>query len=145
MREITLGRRQAQDDLECLEEEELSDLLEEMAGYIGWRIIYFNSLEDIVSYAIAENITDDAIQDDRMSVFLAEMTYSGKCRVLINLYGQIIEYCDVKYTVEDLTELEKLLVECGKRRNEYAHANWIDLRARGHPLKGPLSRDRLPR
>jgi hypothetical protein len=125
MSEITLGRRQAQDDLEYLDEEELSEALEEMSRYIGWVVIYFNSLEGIVSFAITELVSHDAIQDDRMSVFLAEMQYSGKCRALINLYGQIIEYCDVKSTVEDLTGLENLLVECGKRRNEYAHADWI--------------------
>lgn len=128
MNEITLGRRQAQDDLECLDdEEELREALEEMSRYIGWVVIYFNSLEGIVSFAIAELISHDAIQDDRMSVFLAEMQYSGKCRALINLYGQIIGYGDVKYTVKDLTEIENLLVECGKRRNEYAHADWIGM------------------
>ncbi len=127
MREITLERRQAQGDLECLDEEELENVLEEMSRYIGWVVIYFNSLEGIISFAIAEIVTDDAIQDDRMSVFLAEMQYSGKCRALINLYGQMIEYAEGKYTVEDLTELENLLVECGKRRNEYAHADWIGL------------------
>jgi len=125
MREITLGRRQAQDDLECLDEEELEDVLEKMSRYIGWVVIYFNSLEGIISFAIAEIVSHDAIQDDRMSVFLAEMQYSGKCRALINLYGQMIEYAEGKYTVEELTELENLLVECGKRRNEYAHADWI--------------------
>ena len=126
MNEITLGRRQAQDELECLDdEEELEDALEEMSRHIGWVVIYFNSLEGIVSFAISELLGHDALQDDRLSVFLAEMSYSSKCRALINLYGQLINEGLVKYTVDELTDIENLLIDCGKRRNEYAHADWI--------------------
>jgi len=40
----------------------------------------------------------------------------------------MIESAEVKFTHTDLNELEKMLLECSKRRNEYAHADWIGLK-----------------
>lgn len=129
MSEITLGRQQASEDFESLEEEELRNYLEEISSYIGWIIIYFNSLEDLVSFAIADLMTHDPYQDERIHVFLAEMQYSQKCRTLMNLYGQTIDCCNGNIPSRDeLLEIEKSLFECGKRRNEYAHADWVGSR-----------------
>jgi len=46
----------------------------------------------------------------------------------MHLYGQLIESGSVTYTHEDLNELEKVLIECAKRRNEYAHADWTGVK-----------------
>jgi hypothetical protein len=120
--------RQAEEEFESLDsEEDLAKYLEELAPRIGWIIIYFNSLEDGVARCIREAILRDPVQDERVDVFLAEMLFSGKCRALVHLYGQLIESGCVKYTQDDLTKLEETLVECARRRNEYAHADWIGL------------------
>lgn len=60
------------------------------------------------------------------------MQFAGKCRALIHLYGQMIESGTVKLTQDDLKRLEELLNECAKRRNEYAHADWIGLKKEGY-------------
>jgi len=129
MTERTLSGRQADDELECVEsDEELEAYLETIVPYIGWIIVFFNSLEDSVSDYIREAILRDPIQDERLDVFLSEMMFTGKCRALMHLYGQLIESGSVTYTHDDLNELEKLLIECAKRRNEYAHADWTGVK-----------------
>ncbi|WP_130538072.1 hypothetical protein [Thiomicrorhabdus indica] len=125
MNEIVCDRLKASENFEFLEEGELREYLEEVSSHIGWIIIFFNSLENIVSFAIADLMTHDPYQDDRIQVFLAEMQYSQKCRTLINLYGQALECCSGVPLREELIENEKLLFECAKRRNGYAHADWI--------------------
>jgi hypothetical protein len=129
MTERVFRRYESDDELEYLEsEEEFEEYLDAIAPYIGWVVIYFNSLEEHLADFIREAVLRDPIQDERLDVFLSEMQFAAKCRALIHLYGQMIESCAVKYTQQDLTELEKMLLECAKRRNEYAHADWIDLR-----------------
>lgn len=124
-----LSTPQADDELESLDSDyELLEYLDQLAPHIGWIVIYFNSLEDIVSLCIREAILRDPYQDERMDVFLSEMLFSAKCRSLIHLYGQLIESGGVKFTQAELTRLEETLIECSKRRNEYAHADWIGLR-----------------
>ncbi len=124
--ELQLSTRQAEEELETLDsEEELVDYLAELAPHIGWIVIYFNSLEDTVSQCIREAILHDPYQDERIDIFLSEMMFSAKCRSLIHLYGQLIESGGVKFTHNDLASLEETLLECSKRRNEYAHADWI--------------------
>ena len=124
-----LSTPQADDELESLDsDDELLKYLDQLAPHIGWIVIYFNSLEDIVSLCIREAILRDPYQDERMDVFLSEMLFSAKCRSLMHLYGQLIESGGVKFTQVELTRLEEMLIECSKRRNEYAHADWIGLR-----------------
>jgi hypothetical protein len=121
--------REAEEEFESLEsDEELFKYLDELASHIGWVMIYFNSLEDIVSQCIREAMLHDPFQDERIDVFLSEMLYASKCRSLLQLYGQLIESADVEYTQQDLNELEKLLIECASRRNEYAHGDWISMK-----------------
>ena len=61
-----------------------------------------------------------------VSVFLADMPYSKKVTALTKLYGQSIDYADSQLQ-EELAELEQRLLEAGRRRNQYAHANWSDV------------------
>jgi hypothetical protein len=129
MTERILRRYESDDELEYLEsEEEFEEYLETIAPYIGWIVIYFNSLEEHLADFIREAILRDPFQDERLDVFLSEMQFAAKCKALIHLYGQMIESSAGKCTQEELNELEKMLLECAKRRNEYAHADWIDLR-----------------
>ncbi|MCP3675672.1 MAG: hypothetical protein GY829_14540 [Gammaproteobacteria bacterium] len=129
MTELNLSKRDAEENLEYLEnEDDLDTMLDGMASQIGWIIIHYNSLETNIAFCISDMVSGDPFQDERITVFLAEMQYSGICRALINLYGQSISYGDIETNQEELKELEKNLVECGKRRNEYAHADWAGLR-----------------
>lgn len=111
--------------------DELFHKLVEITHYIGSVIIEFNALESIIEYLIAEQMMRSGDQDDRIYVFLSEMMYQGKSKALINLYGQIIEHCDVKITHDDLTKIEKRLQEAARIRNEYAHAHWQDISSNG--------------
>lgn len=119
-------------ELDYVGGEELDRYLEEIVPGIGWVIVYFNSLEDHISDFIREAILRDSFQDERLDVFLSEMMFAGKCRALIHLYGQMIEGKAVKFTHADLNTLEAMLFECSTRRNEYAHADWIGVRAEGY-------------
>jgi hypothetical protein len=40
----------------------------------------------------------------------------------------MIESFEVKVTQDELNKIEVMLTECAKRRNEYAHADWIGVR-----------------
>lgn len=127
MRERKLTTRQAE-DLEYVDEEELLRQLDKLASHIGWVIIYFNSLEDSVSFYLRELLLHDPFQDERLDVFLAEMLFAGKVRSLVHIYGQMAEGWGISVTHAEVAEIERTLVECAKRRNEYAHAHWIDMR-----------------
>jgi hypothetical protein len=128
MSEHTYPRSQAEDELEYVSDEELDAYLEVIVPYVGWIIVHFNSLEDHISDFIRQAVLRDPFQDTRLDVFLSEMTFAPKCRALLHLYGQMIETKSVKYTHGDLNVLEAMLLECSKRRNEYAHADWIGMK-----------------
>lgn len=133
MSEQHLSPRKAEETFESIDSDiELLSYLEELASKIGWIIIYFNSLDDGISQCIREAMLHDPYQDERMDVFLAEMSFSTKCRSLMHLYGQMIESAKIKFTQTDLNQLEGTLLECSKRRNEYAHADWIGLKKGGY-------------
>ncbi len=128
---IHLTLRQAE-ELDTVDESELTDYLSDLAPEIGWMIIYFNSLEDEVSGFIREAILRDALQDERMDVFLAGMPFSAKARALLDLYGQMIESAGLAVTRGDLREVDEMLTECATRRNEYAHADWVGMKRGGY-------------
>jgi hypothetical protein len=134
MSERTLSRNQAFDELEYVSEDELDAYLEQIVPSVGWIIVHFNSLEDHVSDFIRQVILRDPFQDERLDVFLAEMMFAGKCKALVHLYGQLIEGQSVKYTHTELNAVEEMLFECSRRRNEYAHADWIGVRKEGYVL-----------
>lgn len=115
-------------EFDYVEDEELADYLEALAPQIGWVVIFFNSLEDIVASCLRELMLHDPDQDERLDVFLAEMLFSAKSRALVHLYGQTIKDCGLKIAPQELIAIENLLVECGKKRNEYAHADWLGLK-----------------
>jgi len=132
MTDHNLSPREAEEKFESTDsDEELLSYLETLAPQIGWIVIYFNSLEDMVSQFIRDAMLHDSLQDERMDIFLSEMMFAAKCRSLMHLYGQMIEACSLKVTQADLKRLEEDLQECSKRRNEYAHADWIGLKKGG--------------
>lgn len=49
----------------------------------------------------------------------------------MDLYGQLISYKSGGKTDEELKDLARLLEECAKRRNEYAHADRLGVRKGG--------------
>lgn len=124
--------RNEDDDPEFVSGPELEEYLDSIVSSIGWVVVYFNSLEDHVSDFIREVVLRDPYQDVRLEPFLCEMGFSAKSRALIHLYGQMIEARSVKYTHDDLTAVETMLGECARRRNEYAHADWIGARQEGY-------------
>lgn len=128
---LYLTLRQA-DEMDAVDDSGLSDYLSDLAPEIGWIIIYFNSLEDEVSGCIRQAILRDALQDERMDVFLAGMLFSAKARALLDLYGQMIDSGGLEITHEDLRKVDVLLTECATRRNEYAHADWIGMKLDGY-------------
>lgn len=128
MRDLSLTLRETEEFETVESDEELGAYLEVIAPYIGWIVIYFNSLEDSLAANLREVFLRDPHQDERLDVFLAEMLFSGKCRALMHAYGQMISTGGFKLTHEDVTELENLLFECAKMRNEYAHADWIGMK-----------------
>lgn len=124
-----LTKRELDDAGDWVDDPELSAQLETIAPYIGYITIFFNSLEDLIGDFIRECILRDPSQDERLDVFLSDMQFAGKCTALMHLYGQVIEMSPPgKVSQTDLNALEKTLLDCAKRRNEYAHAHWIDLR-----------------
>lgn len=129
MTERTLRRYESDEAIDCFEsEEEFENYLDSIAPYIGWVVIYFNSLEEHIADFLRMGMLRDPFQDERLDIFLSEMQYAAKCRALIHLYGQMIESYEVKCTQDELKKIEDMLVECAKRRNEYAHADWIGVR-----------------
>lgn len=133
MREQHRTTRQAE-DFEYVEDDELPRYLDEIAPQIGWIIIIFNSLEDTVAGCLRELMLRNPDTDESLDVFLTEMMFSGKSRCLIHLYGQMIESCGLPTTSVELAAVERLLEECQKRRNEYAHADWLGMK------RGPMVR-----
>lgn len=132
MSEQRLSQSEAEEKFEDIDsDEEQLSYLEELAPQIGWVVIYFNSLEDLVSQFIREAMLHDPYQDERMDIFLSEMLFAAKCRSLMHLYGHMIESAAVKVTQTDLNRLEEMLLECAKRRNEYAHADWLGIQKGG--------------
>lgn len=132
MTERAYSRQEADDEFEWItSDEELDTYLSSIAPYVGWIIIYFNSLEDHIADFIRMGIVRDWTQDERVDVFLASMMFAGKAQALIDLYGQLMSYQAGGKTDEELKELAKLLEECAKRRNEYAHADWFGVRKGG--------------
>lgn len=127
MSEISLHQREDHPDIQYLDdEEELYKLLEVAASYIGQIVIEFNSLEDSISYCITELVSHSEGADEQIYVFLAEMGYSSKVTALVNLYGQFAKYGDLDLS-EKLNNLESLLRDAAKYRNQYAHANWAEI------------------
>jgi hypothetical protein len=129
MTERSFSKREAEDELEWMaSDDELDEYLSHIAPFVGWITIYFNSLEDHIADFIRMAVLRDPFQDERLDVFLSGMMFSGKARALIDLYGHMISSGGVEKTDEDLKAIETMLEKCAKRRNEYAHADWIGVR-----------------
>ena len=103
MQEKTLHRREY---LAHLSVRKLDNFLERAAPYIGFIMIEFNSLEAIIDFCIKEIVSQSEFGDDKVFVFLAEMSYSSKVTCLMNLYGQINKGSNLGLK-DKLMELEK--------------------------------------
>lgn len=126
--EITKHRR---DDIEYMEDDdEIAEFLEIAASFIGRIVIELNSLEDNVSFQIKEMMSSNEYQDDMIFVFLADMPYSKKVSVLVKLLGQEVD-ASCPELRPGLKSLEQELLKAGRRRNQYAHANWEDVGKNG--------------
>ena len=113
-------------------EEEWDDYLELIAPHIGMIIIDFNQLEEMVVQCIRDLVLRDPDEDYRLDAFFAEMQFSAIRRVLIGLYGQAIDGGNLRLvSVDEIKILDETLIECAKRRNEYAHANWVGIKKEG--------------
>lgn len=111
-------------------DDELNAYLSRIAEEIGWIIIYFNSLEDLIAHFLREMMLRDPSQDERLDVFITEMGYQSKARALIHLYGQTAA-CGISSLPEnELVTLEKALTLAATIRNGYAHADWMGLRTK---------------
>lgn len=129
MSERTTNSRIEDSEFQYMEDEdELDAYLEELVPYIGWIIVYFNSLEDHITDFIREMILRDPFQDDRLDVFLTNMQFTAKKRALFDLYAQAIKDEGDIIPIQELIDFEKIILECVNRRNEYAHADWIGVR-----------------
>jgi hypothetical protein len=109
-------------------EKQLSNYLTKIAKHIGWIVIYFNSLEDVLAQSLREMMLTDPYQDERLDVFLAEMGYRAKANALIHLYGQAIAHGVPRLAADELKILETALSRAAAIRNGYAHADWIGVR-----------------
>lgn len=140
MSELNLNAFEENEELEYVSEEELDKYLDTVAPYIGWIIIYFNSLEDHIADFLKEGILRDSYQDTRLDVFLSDMMFAAKSQALIKLYGQTIESYNTNISQCDLKVLEKNLQECAKIRNEYAHADWLGVKREDYVKVKSLSK-----
>lgn len=109
-------------------DKELSNYLEMIAAEIGWIVIHFNSLEDVLGQFLREMVLRDPDQDERLDVFLSGMGYQEKKCALMELYGQAENFGGWKFPEGVDRELDKALSLAATIRNGYAHADWIGLR-----------------
>lgn len=109
-------------------EKKMSNYLSKIASRIGWIVIHFNSLEDVIAQSLREMMLRDPYQDERLDVFLSEMGYQAKARALIHLYGQTISHGRLRLPLDETTILETALTRAATIRNGYAHADWIGVR-----------------
>ena len=113
---------------EWIEGEERDYILNNVAYYIGWIIIEFNSLEDTINWHIKEILSKSEGQDETVYLFLSNMSVSQKVDLLIKLYGNWVlrdyELKELRMPLESLEQSVKLAI---KRRNRYAHANWAEI------------------
>lgn len=108
-------------------EEELTAALEKISSSIGWIVIEFNSLEDSVGFCIKELVSNSEGGDSLVYTLIANMGFTAKANALMNLYGETIERCGFRDLRESLKALDTQLQEAARRRNCYAHADWIGI------------------
>jgi hypothetical protein len=108
-------------------EEELTSALEKVSSAIGWIVIEFNSLEDSIGFCIKEIVSTSEARDSFVYALIANMGFTAKANALVNLYGEMLERCDLHDLREPLKELDTKLKEAARRRNCYAHADWAGI------------------
>jgi hypothetical protein len=114
-------------DDKFLEDTKIDEKLNELASYIGWIIMEFNSLDTSVSWFIKEILSHSEGKDELIYLFLCEMNYSQRVNLLIRIYGQLVYNDDRFETLRtNLEKIEQDLKEDSTRRNRYAHADFDD-------------------
>ncbi len=111
-------------------EEELTAALEKVSSAIGWIVIEFNSLEDSVGFRIKEIVSTSEGRDSFVYALIANMGFTAKANALVNLYGEMLERCDLQDLCEPLKALDTRLREAARRRNCYVHADWAGISRR---------------
>jgi len=108
-------------------EEDLTVALDKISSSIGWIVIEFNSLEESVGFCIKELVSSSEGGDSLVYALISNMGFTAKANALMNLYGQTIERCDFLDLRESVKALDSKLNEAARRRNSYAHADWIGM------------------
>ena len=106
--------------------EEMDARYESVAKNIGYVVIHFNALDDYVSMAVSDlTFARLGTQDERSAVFLSEMTFSQRVATLMKLYGLRAQFEELENYSERLNSIGQRLTESARRRNQYAHADWL--------------------
>lgn len=107
--------------------EDMDERSETVAKNIGYIVIHFNALDDLVSLVVSD-LTFERLgtQDERSAVFLSEMTFSQRAATLMKLYGLRVRFDEYRQYIDRLNEIGRRLTESSRRRNQYAHADWLD-------------------
>ena len=106
--------------------EEMDARYESVAKSIGYVVVHFNALDDLVSMVVSDlTFPRLGTQDERSAVFLTEMTFSQRVATLMKLYGLRAKFEEVENYSDRLKSIGQRLRESAKRRNQYAHADWL--------------------
>lgn len=118
-----------------LTESESDEIFSNLISQIGLMVIYFNSLDSLVSYAVDKALDPHERRSEINYLLISEMSYSQKVTFIIRNYGSLI-YNDTNFESlkGDLESLEKNLRDSGTIRNIYAHADYGSL-INGHYIK----------
>ena len=108
-----------------IRDKELENVLNETALHIGWIIIEFNRLEQVIHFMLEQLLSNSQGRDEIVNIFLSEMSFSSKQNLLIKIYGQYISRVDnVRNLEAQLEKVESRLSESLLKRNRYAHADF---------------------
>jgi len=111
------------DDLTIEDMDARNELVAKNIGYI---VIHFNALDDLVSMAVSDlTFVRLGTQDERSAVFLSEMMFSQRVATLMKLYGLRAQFEELENYSERLRAIGQRLTESARRRNQYAHADWL--------------------
>lgn len=105
---------------EAEDDEKIEEYLNNALPFIGFIVMYFNSLESSLDSVLCENFTDRS--DSTGLIVLNKMNYSSKVELFKRFCDDFQIGLDIKLTGYDL--LINDLKESGRLRNMVMHANW---------------------
>lgn len=119
------------DIVEDISEDEADELFNELVYSVGWMMMVFNSLDNLVSMSMDKGLDPELRRSEINHMIISEMNYSQKVNFIIRHYGALIfNDSEFDFLKKDLELLEKNLRDSGTIRNRYAHADF------GTVLKG---------